>query len=85
MPNDQYGRPIAVGDTVVIKGEVVKVLDDPNFVNCTVRLSQQMPPSGTEINVQLNTAQVEKQGGSEGASSKGAEKPEAQPPHGVKK
>jgi len=73
MPNDQFGRPISVGDTVIIKGEVTKVLDDPNFVNCTVTLSKQMPPSGTEVNVQLNTAQLEKQGdGPSGAKDPGA-------------
>ena len=60
MPNDQYGRPISVGDTVTIKGEVIKVLDDPNFLNCTVKLAALLPPSGTETTVQLNTAQLEK-------------------------
>ena len=59
MPNDQYGRPISVGDTVMIKGEVVHVLDNPNYVNCTVKLSQSMPPSGAEIKVECNTAQLE--------------------------
>ena len=64
MSNDQFGRPVAVGDTVVIKGEVVHVLDDPNYINCTVKLAQPMPPSGAQTTVQLNTAQLEKQGGS---------------------
>jgi hypothetical protein len=71
MPNDQFGRSISVGDTVIIKGEVTKVLEDPNFVNCTVKLAQQMPPAGTETNLQLNTAQLEKTGGSKGGDSKG--------------
>src|SRR5215831_7621061 len=100
MPNDQFGRPVSVGDTVTIKGEVVTVLDNPNYVNCTVKLAQQMPPAGTETNVQLNTAQVEKQGGGSGekggagkSSTAGAETPprppekplEPPPPHGAKK
>jgi hypothetical protein len=70
MPNDQFGRPISVGDTVIIKGEVTKVLDDPNFINCTVKLAQQMPPAGTEVNLQLNTAQLEKEGGAGGEGGK---------------
>ena len=74
MGHDQYGRPVAVGDTVVIKGEVIHVLDDPNFINCTVKLAQQMPPSGAETTVQCNTAQLEKQGG-------GAKKPPSPPMH----
>lgn len=63
MPHDQFGRDISVGDTVVMKGEVVKVLDDPNYLNCTVRLAQQMPPTGADTTLQLNTAQLEKTGG----------------------
>lgn len=63
MPLDQFGNQISVGDTVTIKGEVVKVLEDPNYINCTVKLAQNMPPSGAETNLQLNTAQVEKTGG----------------------
>ena len=65
MPHDQFGRDISVGDTVTIKGEVVKVLDDPNYLNCTVKLAKQMPPTGTDTTLQLNTAQLEKSGGGE--------------------
>jgi hypothetical protein len=60
MANDQFGRPLVAGDTVTIQGQVVKVLDDPNYINCTVQLAQLMPPAGTQVNVQLNTAQVVK-------------------------
>jgi len=83
MPNDQFGRPISVGDTVTIKGEVTRVLDDPNFINCTVKLAQQMPPSGTQVNLELNTAQLEKTGGSTGgarAQAQPTRPPQAQPP-----
>ena len=52
-----------MGDAVTIKGEVTQVSEDPNFVNCTVKLMQTMPPSGAEINLPLNTAQLEKVGG----------------------
>ena len=80
MPNDQFGRPVAVGDTVIIKGEVTKVLEDLNFVNCTVKLAQQLPPTGAETNLQLNTVQVEKAGG-----PKKEQPPAAPPPHAAKK
>lgn len=72
-----------MGDTVTLKGEVTKVLDDPNFVNCTVKLAKSMPPSGTETNLQVNTAQLEKQGGGNGGGGKsgGQEQPQAQ--HGA--
>jgi len=69
-----------VGDTVIIKGEVVKVLDDPGYINCTVKLTQQMPPSGAETMVQCNTAQLEKQGGGSGGKGGAAEKSQSQPP-----
>lgn len=62
MPHDQYGRPISVGDTVTLKGSLVDLLDDPNYINCTVQLDQQMPPGGTELRIDLNTQQVVKQG-----------------------
>jgi hypothetical protein len=73
MPNDSFGRPVSVGDTVVIKGEVTKVLDNPNYINCTVKLAKPMPPSGAEMNIELNTAQVENtsSGKPEAGSSKG--------------
>jgi hypothetical protein len=45
---------------VIIRGKLTTVLDDPNYVNCTVQLNQQMPPSGAETNLQMNTAQIEK-------------------------
>jgi hypothetical protein len=59
MPNDQFGRPVKVGDQVTIKGEVVKVSDDPNFLNCTVKLAHTLPPTNSEVNLTLNTAQLE--------------------------
>lgn len=80
MPNDQFGRPVSVGDTVTIKGEVVKVLEDPNYINCTVKLAQQMPPAGTETTVQLNTAQLEKAGGSKSEAPSPLQPPQAQQP-----
>lgn len=58
---------------MTIKGEITKLIEDPNFVNCTVKLAQPMPPSGAETTFQLNTAQVEKSGGSKGGESKGAQ------------
>lgn len=88
MPNDQFGRPVAVGDTVTLVGEVTKVLEDPNFVNCTVKLQKPMPPSGTETNLQLNTVQLEKKGG-DGGGSKGGQQAQQehaqQPAPGTKK
>lgn len=65
---------------MTIKGEVTKLIEDPNFVNCTVKLTQTMPPSGTEVNLQLNSAQVEKSGGGGGGESKGAQPPAGQQP-----
>lgn len=61
MPNDQFGREVAVGDTVIVRGQVTKVLEDPGYINCTVQVQQPMPPAGTIVNLQLNTQQVEKQ------------------------
>ena len=80
MPNDQFGRPIAVGDTVTMTGEVTKVVEDPNFVNCTVNLQQSMPPSGTETNLQLNTAQLTKKGGGNGGGKSGGQQEHSQQP-----
>lgn len=61
MPNDQYGRPVKVGDSVIIRGTVETVDENPNYINCTVKLDEPMPPSGAEVKVQLNSAQVEDQ------------------------
>ena len=61
MMHDQYGRTIFRGDTVALTGRVVDLLDDePDYVNCTVQLDQQMPPSGATIRLDLNTMQVVK-------------------------
>jgi|SRR5215475_2454896 len=62
MLNDQYGRQVSVGDTVTIQGSLVDLLDDPNYINCTVLLDRSMPPSGIETRVDLNTQQVVKNG-----------------------
>lgn len=59
MPNDVFGKPVSVGDAVIIKGTVESVTEDPNYVNCTVLLDEQMPPSGAEVRIQVNTAQLE--------------------------
>ena len=69
-----------MGDKVVIKAEVVKVDDSPNFLNCTVKLAQQMPPGGTETQMQLNTAQVENQSAGEESKSGSKDKPPEKPP-----
>lgn len=61
MPNDQFGKPVHVGDPVIIKGVVESVEESPNYVNCTVLLDERMPPSGAEVRVQLNTAQLDDQ------------------------
>lgn len=61
MPNDQFGKPVHVGDPVIIKGVVESVEENPNYINCTVLLDEQMPPSGAEVRVQLNTAQLDDQ------------------------
>lgn len=61
MPNDVFGRPVSVGDMVTVKGTVESVTEDPNYVNCTVLLVEQMPPSGAEVRIQVNTAQLEDQ------------------------
>ena len=64
MNVDQYGSPISLGDTVSISGAVVDLVDNPNYVNCTVLLDRQMPPSGTQVRLDCNTQQVIKtQGG----------------------
>lgn len=59
MPNDQFGRPVKVGDPVTLKGKVTKVTEEPNYINCTVQLDIPMPPAGTEVSINLNTAQLE--------------------------
>lgn len=60
--NDQYGRPVWEGDTVIIQGKVIDLVEDPNYINCTVQLDQQLPPSGAQLRVDLNTQQLVKQG-----------------------
>lgn len=60
---DQYGRQIWQGDTVVLKGSIVDLLEgQQNYINCTVLLDQQLPPSGTQVYVDLNSQQLIKQG-----------------------
>lgn len=71
MPNDQFGRPVSVGDTVTLVGEVTKILEDPGYINCTVKLQHPMPPSGSETNILVNTVQLEKKGGGDGGSKGG--------------
>ena len=66
---------------MTMKGQVTKVIDDPGYINCTVQLAQPMPPSGTQVNVQVNSVQVEKQGGGE---FRGGNPPKA-PEHGEHK
>lgn len=51
---------MAVGDTVTIKGKLTAVSENPNYLNCTVQLDQQLPPSGSEMTIQLNTQQLVK-------------------------
>lgn len=58
--NDQFGRRIFRGDTVTLSGRVIDLVEDPNYVNCTVLLDQQMPPGGMQIRLDLNTVQVTK-------------------------
>lgn len=62
MLHDQNGSPVWQGDTVIIKGHVIDVIEDPNYLNCTVQLDQQLPPSGAQMKIDLNTQQVVKQG-----------------------
>ena len=56
------GSPVWKGDTVIIKGKVIDIAEDPNYLNCTVQLDQQLPPSGAQMKIDLNTQQVVKQG-----------------------
>lgn len=79
MPNDQFGRAVNVGDAVVIKGSVTHVLDNPNYLNCTVQLAQQLPPAGSETQIQLNTAQLELDKPGEESKSNQAKTEEAPP------
>ena len=60
--NDQYGRPVWQGDSVTIQGKIIDIVEDPNYLNCTVQLDQQLPPSGAQVKVDLNTQQLVKQG-----------------------
>lgn len=60
--HDQFGRRIFRGDTVTLTGRVIDLIDDPNYVNCTVLVDRDMPPSGVQIRLDLNTAQVTKVG-----------------------
>lgn len=83
MPNDQFGKPVSVGDAVIIKGTVESVTEDPNYINCTVLLDEQMPPSGAEVRVQINTAQLEDQAPAPEPKSQGDRRPpqvEQRPP-----
>lgn len=59
---DQYGRPVFLGDTVTLKGQITDIIENPNYINCTVRLDQPMPPSGAPFSLFLNTAQLVKDG-----------------------
>lgn len=61
MPNDQFGNPVAVGDTVTVAGVLTVVDENPTYLNCTVLLDQPLPPTMSETNIRLNTQQVVKQ------------------------
>jgi|SRR6516225_8238476 hypothetical protein len=61
MPNDQNGNPLKVGDTVLVKGTVETLVEDPNYINCTVKCTELMPPTGAPITLQLNTSMVQKE------------------------
>lgn len=63
--NDQYGRKILLGDSVTIQGTVTDLLENPNGINCTVELQQQMPPTGAQTKLDLNTQQLVKASESE--------------------
>lgn len=58
--NDQYGRRVVPGDIVTFSGQVISVLPTENYINCTVRLSQEMPPSGMQFLLDCNTRQLTK-------------------------
>lgn len=66
---------------MLIKGSLIHVKDDSNYLNCTVKLAQPMPPSGAEIELTLNTVQLEKL-----SAEPPAEKAQVklQPPHETK-
>lgn len=51
---------MAVGDAVTIKGKLTAVSENPNYLNCSVLLDQQLPPSGSEMTINLNTQQLVK-------------------------
>jgi hypothetical protein len=59
MPNDVFGRPVKVDDPVTIRGQVIEVIENPNYLNCKVKLNFALPPSGAETTFELNTAQLE--------------------------
>lgn len=79
MLNDLYGRPLAVGDAVCIKGCVISLSEDVDFINCVIKLDEPMPPSGAEVKVQLNSRQIEKASGEEAANPAIRPKPKAPP------
>lgn len=59
MPlRDKHGSLVKVGDVVTFEGTVESIVDDPNYVNCTVLLTETMPPSGAQVRVKCNTAQL---------------------------
>ena len=48
-----------MGDSVTLAGTVTKLSGDDNFVNCAVQLEIQMPPAGTVVTIEVNTAQLQ--------------------------
>lgn len=60
MPNDLHGRPLALNDTVIIKGTVFSMAEDLNYLNCVVQLAEPLPPTGADHKISVNSKQIEK-------------------------
>jgi hypothetical protein len=59
--HDRHGKPLAVGDKVVIEGTVTSCYDStPDNEYCNVTITTDVPMAGNPYNVTLNAKQTTK-------------------------
>ena len=67
MPKDKNGQQLQVGDEVLLRARVKFLSATENFSNVTIETIEPMYPGAHSVVLHLNTKQVEKVEGSDGA------------------
>lgn len=56
--HDCKGRPLSVGDTVLIPAMITTVSPSPDYCNVSVNVIATMPPNNSKSSMTLNTKQL---------------------------